>query len=328
MRDTKPFCTALVTQHVSASFQKSTSIKVFDYGTEIYNAHKKYAEILSKAVYDEPLLREFLKNESLKQFDNDYDILHQLVKNVKIGDKTFKQILLKYTSETSLDSIEKVDPLLTILVPTLPNFSPDTWNIVAELPQIAVINTSNGSIHLVDHNNHYVEVAENTVPTKPVLVIKVNERVVLKTNSLKPKTSTSANKPSETFSAGNYNFEFIDSEFDNHTKEKSDAIETQRDFFSRVTNIDFIHRANINAYYAAQVNDQWQRDYVYYGIDENNPNGAFKNNFAEFIKSIKFTEGGFYKISDQTSDPRAMRGPNNSAYWTEGYFELQITVLT
>ncbi|QZT39052.1 hypothetical protein K5X82_09160 [Halosquirtibacter xylanolyticus] len=43
-------------------------------------AQSKFAKILSKAVYNDETVRGFIQRESLKQFDNDYDILYGKVK--------------------------------------------------------------------------------------------------------------------------------------------------------------------------------------------------------------------------------------------------------
>lgn len=44
-------------------------------------AQSKFARILSKAVSGSVEVRRFLKDEALKQFDNDYDVFYPYVKN-------------------------------------------------------------------------------------------------------------------------------------------------------------------------------------------------------------------------------------------------------
>lgn len=53
-----------------------------------------FAVILSKAINQEPELREFIRNEALKQFDKDHDVFYPFVKDAMVaGDKTFRDIL-------------------------------------------------------------------------------------------------------------------------------------------------------------------------------------------------------------------------------------------
>lgn len=67
-----------------------------------------FAKVLSKAVYNNKNVREFLKKESIRQFDKDYDILYASVKNETIGDKTFRSILVENSSEDFIKLVEKI----------------------------------------------------------------------------------------------------------------------------------------------------------------------------------------------------------------------------
>lgn len=78
------------------------------------SAFSKFAQILSAAVYDSKDVREFLKNEALKKFDKNYDVLFLAAKDEMIGDKTFKEVLSDYAPEGALDEIEKAVPLINI----------------------------------------------------------------------------------------------------------------------------------------------------------------------------------------------------------------------
>lgn len=61
-------------------------------------------------------LRVFLKEEAIKQFDNDYEVFYPYVKDETIsGGRTFKEILVEHAgSESKLQEIEEVLPLLTL----------------------------------------------------------------------------------------------------------------------------------------------------------------------------------------------------------------------
>ena len=80
------------------------------------SAQIEFAKILSKAVYADEDLRVFLKEEGIKQFDNDYDVFYPFVKDETIsGGRTFREILVEHAgSESKLQEIEEVLPLLTL----------------------------------------------------------------------------------------------------------------------------------------------------------------------------------------------------------------------
>lgn len=68
------------------------SIQEFDEQT----AMSRFAVIVSKAIYSRKNVREFLKEEAIKQFDKNYDILYCNVKDSYIGSETFQEILNHY----------------------------------------------------------------------------------------------------------------------------------------------------------------------------------------------------------------------------------------
>lgn len=78
---------------------------------------------------------------------------------------------------------------------------------------------------------------------------------------------------------------------------------------------------------AYEAGGEWQRDYVYYNIDPQNSEGKFRNNYSEFITSIKINEPtGLDKISDAEEDPELIKESSFNWYWTEGHFEFQIDI--
>ena len=72
-------------------------------------AQSKFARILSKAVSGSVEVRRFLKDEALKQFDNDYDVFYPYVKDKVVqGSQTFRDILLSYCdSDKELEQVEQ-----------------------------------------------------------------------------------------------------------------------------------------------------------------------------------------------------------------------------
>jgi hypothetical protein len=67
----------------------------------------EFAKVLSKAVHERKEVREFLKNEALKQFDRNYNVLYYLVSDELIGGESFRDILISYSSDEVVGEIEK-----------------------------------------------------------------------------------------------------------------------------------------------------------------------------------------------------------------------------
>ena len=77
-----------------------------------------FAVILSRAVVEEPALRDFIKGEALSEFDNDYDVFYAWTKDKEVsGGKTFGEIVSQYDYEGRLPEILAAVPTLTVLVP-------------------------------------------------------------------------------------------------------------------------------------------------------------------------------------------------------------------
>ena len=61
------------------------------------NPSEEFALILSKALYDNESLRDFVQKEALKQFDKDYDVFYPSVRErIVAGGLTFRELLCRY----------------------------------------------------------------------------------------------------------------------------------------------------------------------------------------------------------------------------------------
>lgn len=94
------------------------------------DAQTRFAKLLSKAASSSIEVRQFLKAEAIKQFDNDYDVFYPMIKDkIVIDGKSFRDILLSYCkAPEELTEIEQSQLLLDILIPDLTLF----WNFNAE----------------------------------------------------------------------------------------------------------------------------------------------------------------------------------------------------
>jgi hypothetical protein len=276
-------------------------------------SEQQFAQALARALADNEALRKFIKHKALDQFDKDYDVLYLRVKDDLVdGEQNFRNILLTYFEDpNALIKIEAEYPLLTIFVPTLPedSFSADKWNTETEIPLVALSMDRKPEISVVDAEGNTFYLKPNEVPAFPVVVLKNNERVILK----KGGASQSANARTDNSSE----FAFIDDAFDNVSTNKKKATLTT----SRVTN-----ELDQKLIDARNLGIEWPRDYIYYNLTPAKQRGAFSYDFQEHITSFKFnTAEGVKKIADQGSDPGIIFG--GASGWTDGYFEFAVNVL-
>ncbi len=270
------------------------------------NLQIKFAKALAQAVDENADLRTFLKTKAYEKFDNDTEILYQIVKNEVINGISFRDILLKYIdSETTLKRIDNELPLLTILVPDLPDFNIDTWNELEQVPMIAVkIDKKNEQVPLINKCGEELYISNDLIPAFPVLVVKQNERVMLNTDI--PNKSIDFRTNDNLIS-----YSFLDDAF-NGTK---GCKKEEKSVY--LTNTD---QRNIDAY---NMGIAWHRDYIYYGLTNTTPIGSLIVNYREFITSFQMSTTTWYtKIADQSGDPKI----SSSDLWTDGAFEFKITV--
>lgn len=79
--------------------------------------------------------------------------------------------------------------------------------------------------------------------------------------------------------------------------------------------------------------DQWQRDFIYYGLTPTETQGKFRGGkHKEFIHYLSISESGFNLMTNTNSDPddpiltRTKVGSPN--FWSDGYFELRFDVIS
>ena len=107
---------------------------------------EQFSVLLSKAVYSEPDLREFIKSEALAKKDYDSDVFYPFVKDEIVdGTRTFEEILKQYDDGNVLQTVLARHPLLTIFVPDWSwikddCFSVENWD--CSLPTIETTESS------------------------------------------------------------------------------------------------------------------------------------------------------------------------------------------
>lgn len=302
---------------------------------------QEFSIALAKALASNADLRDFIKKEALKKFDNDYDILYQMVKDQKVGGKIFKDIIAEqYDKKENLEALERLYPTLTIFVPELPmdSFSAEKWNSRTEIPQVAyTLDTTNDTPIVNEKGEEYFLEAKYT-PSFPIVVVKENERVKISTNNSIRNNAIASNSPAiiqdNVLKGSSYNFEFLDDAFNGNKSNKimKSASKIQSGAF--VNSSGSFDSKIQQAYEIYKNTDGWQRDYIYYDITPGQQRGQFKYDYQEFITSFKMnSSSGLNTISDQSGDPVlnerwSEKGRDGfTSPWKGGQFEFRINVL-
>ncbi|OKS86541.1 hypothetical protein [Mucilaginibacter polytrichastri] len=303
---------------------------------ESYNKQVAFSKILAKSLQSEPLLREKIKTEAKKQFDFDYDILFQAIKNDVLTDNesVYNKVVKYASSKDEFDKIINDLPLLTLYVPELPDFSADTWKANSEVPVVAIKPAAkHADVEIYDAKGEKSIIKYGFVPGGPTIVVKNNERLIVSGAGVESKNNVVTNailkesNSNKTYSTVNgYQYSFISSEFDNSKSDQANK-KSINEVINQNQMTGILDPISVSAYKA---NAEWQRDYIYYGLDPANgiTSGQFRSNYYEYITGFSFVHGYDYEnlnIGDDTNDPKLTKiysGPQ----WTDGALEMRINI--
>jgi hypothetical protein len=267
-----------------------------------------FAKILARAIAN-PQVKSLIKEESLKQFNNDYDVLFQMIKDKEVqpGITFTDQLSSLGLTEQMRTAIDNSLPLLTIFVPDLPHFSADKWNIESDIPIVAVVNDDFSEkeqtpIPAFDHNGNQLQLKSNKAPAVPVIVVKDNERVIAST---KNEVNARISRENFIFSSSSNDFYFTDERF-NHSKTGTEKF--------IVSVLQGILSSKAAAAFSNGIASQ--RDYTYYNISSPGGQGKLDLGQGEYLSGIAFDpNSGWFMYDDNISD------------WSDGSFEFQLDVL-
>lgn len=261
-------------------------------------ALSNFAQLLSRAINEEEALRNFIKEEALKQYDNDYDVFYAWVKDKKVTEEqTFEQILEKYDDNNILHSCVKSVPKITILVPDwawLDAFSVKEWDTSEN--KVLVGYEQNGDTHNLFMNDETLVLEAGEFPEQPTLIVKNNERMVM-------KTATKADNPE---------FDYASQEFIGALTKGRAWYEDYIDLNAEIIS-DFVPKSDIDAklisafdkFTEDAIPEACQRDYIYYGMSKENPNrGILNPNIRDRFYRFKVEPDAFCKIADSDEDPK------------------------
>ena len=286
---------------------------------QLLHSYDEFAQILARAVV-EPEVQEFIKQEALKQFDKDYDVLVHLVKNKPVRDgMSFKEVLMEYDNKGLLEAVLNQTPLLTIFVPDLSKFSPNTWNTKnATIPLVAVRNVESKEKLVVVYNQEgdIINHPLNVEPDFPILVIKENERLVVSSTRKQSQVSRVDNSSKRRIITDDFKFEFISEDFE----AKKSITPSGRGpgylfpgISAPLANVDPKVRTAYKKATQAGCSNCYHRDYIYYDIFEpdGENEGPIDATYEEAITAIKFKNA---TAVEQAAD------------WTEGNLEFYMYV--
>lgn len=287
------------------------------------DAQKSFAKILSIAVAKNEALRTFLKSEAEKQYDKDYDVFYPFVKDKTVTDgKTLRDILVSYSSENEIATIEKNLPLLTVMIPDLASFgafSINKWDTSDEQVAVTYAKDNDNSVFYAEGDS-LLSLPKGDLPNFPFMVVKSNERM-----KVVGKEATRSGGYAD-MNANKY--DFVDSAFDGtkscETRAKfsnynEDNTETAPEDKPYLKEADGLDKRCITAYNNHYIDKYLiDREYVYYDLSPNNKeNGKLDPNVREKLYKFRIDPLKYGSISDKQigEDPHL----KNEAYYKKGH---------
>lgn len=268
----------------------------------------EFAKALAVAVKDVKV-RKLLKQEALKMFNNDYEILVEMIRNNKVDNSSsLENIMNKSAKNIPIKDIIDATPLMTILVPNLPKFSAENWDTETQIPKVAVsfqdpANPSKVSMIAFDEMGNQSILNPREKPDFPVIAVKINERMVIIPK--KGRIDKNITKGSMSILENdNYTYYFEGDSYDSRIKKKT-----------RNERLGLYSSFDARARYARENGINPHRDYIYYGLDPANGvnSGYLMSNYSEFITSIRFDNiTALNNLKDES--------------WDESFLEFQIFI--
>lgn len=303
---------------------------------------QKFSEILSKVTYQRKDVREFIKNEALKQFDNDYNVLYYLVRNSKISGENFRDILVSFSSEEEIYGIEKNVPLINILVPNISFFNISADNLDTNDHEIPVVVSNENTTDLYLNGKIELKIEKGEVPDFHVFVVKENDRVDASSihfNSLTAKNNSG--KLENTIKFLSPNFDKNNSKLKKYNTTTNRIVprgELDPMLISAFGNFS----QNVSSSNIAQ-NKAYQRDYIYYGITNKDSQGTLNQNVTDYIDYLEVNPNIYFKLALNANEKGNPSISNNEVsqekrelsteelidrMWTKGAYEFKFEVFS
>lgn len=147
-----------------------------------------FSKTLSKALDKSVELRSLLKDEALKEFDNNTDILYHLIKSKEVSPGvTVRQLLLQHWDQDSAEftKLEESLPLLNIFLPDFSFLGMESsreWDTHSS--EVAVALPSGGNATTLFVKGDSVATLEaGEIPAIPTVVVNTNKRVRVRSSA-------------------------------------------------------------------------------------------------------------------------------------------------
>jgi len=278
-----------------------------------------FAILLSRALYSEPDLRNYVRSEALKKKDYDYDVFYPYVRNELVdGERTFEQILSEYDRDGILKGVISNHPLLTILVPDWSwvnddCFSARKWD--SYIPDVGVSYLSESSSHDIYWNGEFAfSLEEGEFSSAPILIVKDNDRLVADSQTKTPYG------PSYRF----FSSDFTDLSVDNKAETKATSTYTTYylpyEVATNTIDLNVLTNRTATAYGVCSTDDRiFQRDHIYYGMTSTIDSSSVNPNYYETLYRFKLSPDAY----GLTDDPRGT-GTGNDFKTNTYYYEANI----
>ena len=268
------------------------------------SALENFSISLSKAVYSYPEVREFLKKEALKRFDNDDEVFYPFIKDQEVGSLgTFREILVgELGSEEMMEQIEEKVSTLTILVSDATwfdadGFCLDRWDTSDSYVAITYQDGDGFCRKLFGDGCLLGTIEEGTIPGGPVLIVKENERVTASASTrggeveysfLFDAYDASKNRPE---TRGIYSYEWLNEDQGSN----SDIVSAMQ---VKTVNQDLVTAYNLfkNDPYACQ------NDYIFYGMTSNASQGRLRKDVKCKFFRFRLSPDAFVSVFDDRNN--------------------------
>lgn len=322
------------------------------------DAIRDFSIALSKVVSSNERVRSIIKEDALLQFDNDYDVYWENIKNKSIDNDTTISNLIQTAlgEQVSISEIESIIPTLTIYVTDVrwldpQGFSAENWNVSDRRVAVTFLTQYNTCDYLYANGSCVGKIDPYTIPGGPVLIVKKNERV-----RAISETKANTNGQSYEFIANAFNPNYMDAKTKGsyrHTGPYSSswiAGQTPGDNSVLMSSamLNEINPDIITAFnYFNGSQNAVHNDYIYYGMTPENPEGLLRNDVRTRLARFKIYPSAFNAVVDEVGKDRNYSGnfwetdDNGNGYsaepsrptiysklWSDGNLEIQIKVFS
>lgn len=333
-------CGAALITSCSSDFVDSNNLTndskpIFNNSSSKEELMNNFSAILSRVLTEKQSVRKFLKDEALLQFDKNYDVLYQNVKDKSIDGKSLREMLVEASSERKIREIEEALPLLNIYVSNIPfaDVTPENLDVTSQDIPVVVERNDSNAFYLKGKN---VETwVKGEIPDFHAFVVNENTRMMV------DKAATRASgKPVIKFRSPNF-----DGLANSKNKVKVSAFFRFGKKDKLVEAYRYFHGTNGGI-------DQkgFQRDYLYYGITPSDTVGQFNYSTTEYIRSIEIDPKALDYIADEVQDsgfkmkldprvksnwamePGGSRELNEreliNRFWTTGTYDIKFKIIS